>query len=358
MFNHTNFLNYILISGFLALLLIGCGNSENKEIPRSVNTITPQSASSADIRTYSGTVKESHEANLGFKTPGQINHIYVKEGDYVRQGQLLATLDDADYRLGVTAAQAQYDQMKDEFGRISKLFAKNSVPENDYQKALSGLKQLEVQLESNKNKLSYTRLYSPTSGNIQSVNFSKGEMVDAGTAVFKLVEESGLAIEVDIPVAERSRLERVNAYQYIPADGSAPIPLRYYSLTPKADGNQLYTLKLMFAATHPKNITPGMNARINMLSDDKSVANEGFILPHRAIFEYKGAPYVWIVNQDSTVSRRKVDFRGFDEKGNALVTSGLTGEETIVGAGVNSLHEGEKIIIEAPRSETNIGNLI
>ena len=53
------------------------------------------------MKCYPGIVREAHTIGLGFKTAGQIERICVKEGDYVRRGQLLAELDAADFRLGV-----------------------------------------------------------------------------------------------------------------------------------------------------------------------------------------------------------------------------------------------------------------
>jgi len=56
--------------------------------------------------------------NVAFKTAGQIESVNVKEGDYVRASQLLASLDDKDYKLGLEALQVQYDQLSDEVGTL------------------------------------------------------------------------------------------------------------------------------------------------------------------------------------------------------------------------------------------------
>lgn len=63
--------------------------------------------------------------NAAFETAGQIAQINVKEGEYVREGQLIASLDDADYKLGVEALQIQYDQVSDEVSRVRELYKKN-----------------------------------------------------------------------------------------------------------------------------------------------------------------------------------------------------------------------------------------
>ena len=187
---------------FVTTLLVLCscaGQSSHRGTTHSVMTVEPQAFGLQETNRFSGVIKESSEISLGFKTPGQIQQILVKEGDYVRQGQLLATLDAKDYQLGVESAEAQYDQMKKQVERMKKLYDARSLSKNDYEKAVSGLVQLEVQLKSNRNKLEYTRLYSPTNGYVQSVNFEKAEMVNAGTGLFTLLDVNRMEIEVNVP---------------------------------------------------------------------------------------------------------------------------------------------------------------
>ena len=67
---------------------------------------------------------------------------------------------------------------------------------------------------------------------------------------------------------------------------------------------------------------------------------------------------MWIVIKDSTVGRREVTTAGTDAEGHIIITSGLTGSETIVRAGVNALQEGERVKIIADATDTNVGGLI
>ena len=174
-------ITFIILAG----VFCACGRSSEEDPGiRSVVLTAPIVLESTYTINHPGIVREAHTINLGFKTAGQIERIHVREGDYVRQGELLAELDDTDYQLGVEALQIQYDQLKDEVKRMTQLFNQKSISANDYEKAVSGLKQLGVQLQVNKNKLDYTKLYAPTNGYVQSVNFSPAEMVNAGTALF------------------------------------------------------------------------------------------------------------------------------------------------------------------------------
>ena len=111
-----------------ALLLCACSGGDREAArERSVCLTRPEALSEETVKLYSGIVKEAHEISLGFKTAGQIARIHVAEGDRVRRGQLLAELDDADYRLGVEALQVQYDQVRDEVKRDPDFVAKRQA---------------------------------------------------------------------------------------------------------------------------------------------------------------------------------------------------------------------------------------
>jgi RND family efflux transporter MFP subunit len=350
--------NKVIAMALIAGLLSSCGGgTKQEEYVRSVSLTAPVAGESILSKSYSGTVHEAHEVSLGFKTPGQLKQIFVKEGDHVRRGQLMARLDDADYKLGVEALQIQYDQLSQEVERTRQLYEKKSVSPNDYEKAVAGLRQLGVQLQVNKNKLNYTRLYASADGYVQSVNFSPAEMVDAGTPVFTLLDVSRMEVVADIPVVEYGRRESFSDFSC--TVGGRTYPMHLLSLTPKADGNQLYQLRLVFAEKVGREITAGMNVDVRVSSANKQADSTGVTLPPCAVFKQDGADCVWVFfEKDSTVSARKVVLAGMDADGKLKVSGGLSGAERVVRAGVSALHDGERVKVVGAQSESNVGGLL
>lgn len=344
----------IVVAGVFA----SCGDApQGGSTVHSVMVTTPEAMEGTVVKNYSGIVREAHTINLGFKTPGQIERILVAEGDYVHKGQLLAELDDADYRLGVEALQIQYDQLKDEVGRTEQLYRQKSISANDYEKATAGLRQLGVQLQANKNKLNYTKLYAPTDGYIQAVNFSPAEMVDAGTALFTLLDVSRMEVVADIPVAEYQQRDRFTRYFSRVAGSASELPMQLLSLTPKADGNQLYQLRLAFVGQPDKQLTAGMNVEVGIVMAD-TTATTGVVVPLCAVFRDGDTSCVWVLGADSTLVKQQVVLDGSDSRGRAVILEGLTGSEQIVRAGVNALQEGEKVRVIERASKTNVGGLL
>jgi len=341
-----------------ALMLTACGGSSEEQAQvqqHSVLTTTVAGAAATVNKSFTGVVNERAEVGLGFKTAGQIATVNVKEGQYVKAGQLLATLDTKDYKLQLEATQIQYDQTKREVERLRKLYEGKALPGNDLDKAESGLKQLAVQLQSYKNQLSYTRLLSSTSGYVQSVNFHRGEMVNAGTPVFNILSSGQMQVEVNIPISiyqQRSHIRGIKC-----SLAGKTYAMRIASITPKADNNQLYKALLSFVGATGKDVTPGVNMDVEFIMTE-AAAIGSLSVPMGAVFDDSGRHCVWVVNADSTVTAREVAVKDMASDGSVTITGGLDGSETIVKAGVHALHEGEKVTIIKQASETNIGGLL
>ena len=336
-----------------------CSQSDVKEFPlHSVETITPQLVGQTQSKSYPGVIEEASLTKVGFKTAGQISRIYVHEGDHVSKGQLIAQLDTKDYQLGLDAAQIQYDQMKSEFERIKQLYDAQSISLNDYEKAEAGLRQLEIQLENKRNTIDYTRLTAPFEGYIMKVNSEEQEMVDAGTPLVSLMDVSSMEVLCDIPVQEYRAGSTGATYTCTSTVDNKPYALKLLSISPKADGNQLYQMRLTLPS-NIKGLTSGQNVVVCISrSSSADTTRQFFTLPLHAIFERNGQKCVWTVQPDSTLHSLTVTSTELDQQGFAIITNGLSGNENIVRAGASTLQDGEKVKVLPKSESSNIGNLL
>lgn len=350
-----------------SLALASCSSGETEKAPsttvHNVFLVSPTATGSATSRQFPGIVQETRTISTAFKTPGQITSLLVKEGDHVREGQLLATLDTVDYALAVRQLQIQYDHALSEHNRKKQLYAAGNMSDNEFEKADAGLRQMAVQLDINKNKLAYTKLYAPSSGVIIRSNFEKAEMVDAGTPVFELMDDSRLEVLVDIPLSQYVNHSRSNTYTgYSPLLGDTPVELQFISLTPKADNNQLYQLKLAVASRDPR-LTSGMNLVVALSSDTAAAADSTAVsaveIPLRAVFDHNGTTSVWTFNPtDSTVTATPVTIVGDGAHGTVTAISGISPASLIVSGGVHALTDGEHVKVIPQSSSSNRGALL
>lgn len=353
--------NAILLMAALIVLLSSCGGGEKNQatqnpVAHNVFAVYPEAAGIESAVTLPATVEEGRIISVGFKTGGQIEKIYVKEGDRIKAGQVIAVLDSEDYALGVSSLRERYDNLKAETERFTKLHASGNMSDNDYEKAMSGLRQLGIQLKIEENRLSYCRLTSPASGVVTKVNFENSEMVDAGTPVIELMDNNNQEAVVDLPV--RYYAARNDFVDFIGESALTPdktVSLKMLSLTPRADNTQLYRLRL--ALPDNSGFTPGMNIKVRILS--RSDNEQGVIVPLTSVFENNGHRYVWVVNpSDSIIKATEIATEGTGENGVVNVVSGLTAKDMIVRTGVRHLVDGEKVNILRAESDTNPGNLL
>jgi RND family efflux transporter MFP subunit len=322
--------------------------------------VKPSIAGTTITKNYSGVVTESKSISLGFKIAGQITRTCVKEGDFVHQGQLLATLDDVDYQLAAKEARIQYDQMNSEMKRLEYLFQTNNLAENDYEKSCAGFERLKVNLQNAQNRLKYCHLYAPVSGYVVKLNFERAEMVNAGTPIVEIMDNSSLEINVDLPAEAYLCRDKFTAFKATANNQIYNVKL--LSITPKADNNQLYSMRLSVPAEASKLFTAGMNVDITIeRADNNKLADEAqtFTIPLRSVYyNHDQQPCVWTLSKDSTVVETPISIGDPVNNGNVIVKSGLSGSETIIRAGVNSLKAGEKVkVIDEPK-HTNVGRLL
>ena len=352
--------SYSILPVLLAVsLMAGCregANTDDRSTVKNVKTVSPTLLSDITVRTFPGVVKAVHEINLGFKTAGQISRIPVREGGYVREGDVIAELDCKDYMLQLDASQIQYDQLKTEVERLETLFQRNSLPANDYEKAKAGLDALSVMLQANKNTIEYTTLRSPVSGYVQSVNFAPSEMVNAGTPVVTLVDVSAVKVETELPASLYLRMDDFIDYACrTNLAGNEDIPLIFTGINRKSNSSQLHKMTFTPASAAAR-LAPGMNVEIRISINGKT-AGTSYSLPAQTVFSENDRTYVWVV-RNGEVKKCEVQTGGVNPNGELIIVSGVSGSDAVVKAGLRTLRENDRVHVIPEATATNKGGLL
>ncbi|MDE5880444.1 MAG: efflux RND transporter periplasmic adaptor subunit [Muribaculaceae bacterium] len=339
-------ITYLTLIIAFSLWVTGCGNSNGetkKEQLASVYTFRPEGKTNISSTSHTSTVEEGKSVSIGFKTGGEIKRLTVGEGNYVKKGQVIGYLDDIDYKLTLQQLETQYAQVSSEIKRIEEMYRHKSISENDYEKAKAGLEQLKIQLDLTKNQLAYTRLTAPISGHVVERFMEEGEMVGAGTPVFKIVDDSGVEAVVALSAnayAQKDHIIKCQGKSSIL--GNKEIPLDIISFIPDADNNSLFRLRLRVPDSYRKQILPGMNLNVEIVYDSEA-KEQVHKIPSRALFERDGKSYVWTVNPaDSILTAHSVDIIGAPE-GKYSFVAGLNDDDEIVAVGVHHLSDKQKV---------------
>ena len=187
-----------LIAATIASLLSACSHeAPPAETLRPVRTVEVQYERAREASRYFGSVQARHEVDQAFRVGGKVLERRVDVGQSVREGDVLAVLDDVDYRLSEEAARQQLEaatararQAESDWQRMQALKLDGSVSEFDDEHAQSTLLTARAaaeaearKLELARNQVKYTVLRASSSGVVTSVRFEVGQVVAAGQPV-------------------------------------------------------------------------------------------------------------------------------------------------------------------------------
>lgn len=307
---------------------------------------------------YPGRSQAAESSNVAFKVAGTLAKVSVRVGDRVSRGQVLAVMDDHDYRVQLNATRAEYESTKAECERIIALYKDQGTTENNYDKARYGLEQITMKLQHAEDQVNNCRIVAPYDGFVQAIYHEQGETIGAGMAVVSLFASSGLEIVINIPAMDYQRRHLVDnftaTFNAIPGQ---TFPLTLKNVSAKANINQLYEVRLSLdkSATH---VTPGMTAMVDLqLHPLEGAAVE---VPSTAILaDSDGKSYAFLLDEEAGVVRRvPVSVKSLTTTGMAVVTSGVKPGDLVVSAGVHHISDGQRVQRNPEPSKTNVGGLL
>jgi HlyD family secretion protein len=144
------------------------------------------------------------EAELVFVSPdeqGRVELEKVREGDHVKKGELLFTLDDDLQKADVAVREAAVTTAEQAFARAKQLLTSAAGTQKTYDDAEAALRQVKANLEWSKTRLARRRAVSPADGTIQEVYYRPGETVPPGRAVMSLLPPGNLKLRFFAPEA-------------------------------------------------------------------------------------------------------------------------------------------------------------
>lgn len=344
----------------LILLMCACGNSQTKQDrgKATVQADTVKSYQGELSIIYPGKIKAASEVKLSFRVAGPIRAVLPEVGAFVKKGELIAEIDPRDYEIQLSATEAEYNQVKEEAERVIELYKRGSVPANDYDKAVSGLKQITAKYNAHKNALADTRLTAPFDGYIQKKYYDSHETVAAGYPVVSMINSNYFDVDIDIPSSDFVRQGLFKSFSCtIDVFPGQVFPLELIEITRKANLNQLYRMRLRLKPVPGVDIAAGMSVNVTIeYNPNEEVLT---VIPLSAMFEENGASAVWVYNpKTQSVTKRVIQLSRLLKTGELIVSEGLAAGEIVVSAGVHSLKEGMSVELLKPVSKTNIGKLL
>ena len=334
--------NILLIAALSTLLLTGCGKKKAQKqtfdptIPVEISII--EQTNDNNLRNYVGTTKSEMELPLSFPLGGKLTGIYVKNGQHVKKGTVIARVDATSAKSIHDAALATLNQAEDGYNRLKQVHDEGGIPdvrwvqmETDLEKA----RQTEITARKHLNECT---LIAPQEGFISMDKHTTGENMLPTTPFCRIIDMNKMIVEFSVPEKEIGIIQVGDK-----AEASFPglnnltktIEIIDKSFVSNPMGHT-YTIKAKVPVEN-KDILPGMVAKIKLSLSEAS----GIVVPSSCVLTMPEGADVWTV-KNGKAYRRNIKVGGFVKNG-VVVESGLESGDTIITMGYQKLYNGAKV---------------
>jgi RND family efflux transporter MFP subunit len=349
----------LLLAAAAALTLSACGGGDDKSKAEThgASRQTVSAATAAEVAlprviVASGSVSAWEEVPIGAETGGLTAvGVYVDEGAYVRQGQVLVKLNDAllqaqlrQQQAGVQTAEANAARDDAALGRAQELKQRGFLSQASLDTALANQRASQANLASARaalseirTRLSQAEIKAPVSGLIISRNVTKGQIVEAGTQLFRMVRDGRLELdaqvpETDLPALRAGQTATITSNEGVTTTGTIRI------VTPEVDAATRLGLARI-TLSPGSGLKPGMFARAAI----DAGAQPATVVPTGAVLYRNNKAGVFVLGADNAASFRPVTV--LSRRDDQTSVSGVEPGVRVVVQGAGFLSDGDKVTV-------------
>lgn len=305
---------------------------------------------------FSGRLVAVDQVEIRPRVSGTIDSIHFADGDYVKKGAVLFTIDPRPYEAAYQAASARAILTETELRRAERLLADKAVPQRDFDQRKNDARIARADLTRAKLDLGYTKILAPIEGRVSRAEITVGNLVDAGgNAPILTTVVSNRPIYADFEIDEKTYLRYTRgangesqAVSQIPVtmnlatEIGAPHIGRIESFDNQLNpASGTIRVRAIFENTDGA-LVPGLFARIKLGSPTQTRA---LLITDRAVGTDQSKKFVLVVGNDNKVEYREVKL-GAMADGLRVVQSGLKAGEKIVVNGLQRARPGSAVMPE------------
>ena len=333
------------IAAMVAFSLVKCSNNQAATIPPADDPITVKlqpvvTGSYTRSLQYSGLIASNAEARLSFKIGGIISKVYVKEGDKVVKGQLLASLDLTEIDAQVQQATQNLEKSKRDEGRIANLYKDTVASLEQLQNTHTQLSVAAEALRIAQFNRQYAQIRAAEGGAILQKFLNEGEYATAGTAVllFNGTQQNDWVVRFGVSDRDWAALKKGD--QAIVTIDAYPDQHFTGVITKMAEGAD------PASSTYPVEITvspaghrfaPGLFCTLQLQPSSRQTLT---MIPAEALAEGDGKTgYVYTLNTDKKTVKKNPVRIAYLQKDKIAISSGLENVSEVITDGVGYLTE-------------------
>lgn len=347
-------------------ILTACGNMQNEENPNGENannkntTNTPLSSENQGIAVrlvtivpqkfqhfieINGSVQAEKDAIVSPETSGQIKRIYVVEGQNVKKGELVVSLNTSIIQSNINEVKTSLKLANSSYEKQAELWKENIGTEMQYLQAKNSKETLEGKLRTLQAQLEMARIKAPFDGVIDQIFAKEGELATPGVQILHIVNLTELKIYGSVSETFLPNIHKgANVFLSFPVYPDYIIKTEIYRKG-EVINEKSRTFKIEIKLNNEENkLKPNMISKIRL---NDFVAENAIVVPSQIIKQdYEGSfLYVAEKNGDNLVARKKYVKTGITYENKTMILEGLKENDKVIVVGYNMVSSGVHIYV-------------
>ena len=363
------------VSLAFAALVASCGQQQQGggPPPPAVTVTTPVKRMVTDFDEYVGRFVAVDSVEVRARVSGYLEGVHFKDGQIVKQGDLLFTIDKRPFQNTLDQARASLVQAKSnlaftesDFARGQQLVRDKTITEQTfeqrsqaYRNAQAAVSNAEAAVRQAELDMEFTELKAPVTGRIGDRRVSPGNLVTGGTSgnttlLATIVSIDPIRFEFTFDEASFLRYERLSKLGRDVASRSAGVPVALKLIDEREFDHQgsmdfvdnvidrsTGTIRGRAVFANPNGVfTPGMFARVQVPA---SPPTDALLVPDIAIGTEQARKYVLVVDGENTARQKYVSLGQLSADGLRVIKDGLSADDRVVISGLMQARPGQKV---------------
>jgi len=318
-------------------------NSSTKETLIKTTTIKPSTFQ--HFIKAQGTVITDNNIYVPAQAPGIVTNIFINEGDKIKKGQILATIDDAIYKKQLDELLTGYALAKTIFERQERLWKKEIGSEIQYLQAKNQKESLEKKIETVKEQLKKLSIISPINGTVDEIVLKKGEMASPGISGVRVIQMSDLKITAHISEKYFGLVKKGDIVS-VQTENSTVINNLHISIISKVINpeNRTFTVEINIPS-NIKEFSPNMLVKLQICDYQNDNA---IVAPINIVKKNNNKEFLYIAEKkgNTFIARKRNIETGIVSNTTVEILKGLNVGDKIITTGYHEIVEGEIVVIK------------
>lgn len=302
-----------------------------------VSTVKLKSSNFTNYVQIQGKIDAQDNVMAYPQSPGNITAIYVKVGQHVSKGQVLAQLDNSVLTQNIAQAETQVSLNKTLFDRQKNLWDQKIGTEVQYLQAKTALESLQKQVASLRQQANMYRITSPINGTIDQMDLKLGQVAQPGQTGIRIVNADVLKVKADVPESYAGSVNTGNDVKILIPDANDSLTTKVTFAAKVIDPtSRSFSVEIKLPVR--KTLRPNMTAILQIANYSKP---NSIVVPVKAIQKAESGDYVFL-NENGKA--KKVDVKsGATYGGQTEILSGLKTGDEVVTEGATEIEDGDRI---------------